>query len=74
MTSLRQRLTQSLADFHASVTRAIKRLYGGPRRERVVHPDNDDEGELDDDSDDSDRELEGPGHAGPNETVFLVYL
>lgn len=63
---LRDRLSLALRDFNSSATRAIKRLYAGPKRENGVHPNalGMDEGDLDKEEADD----------GPNETVFLVYL
>lgn len=59
---LRDRLSVALRDFNLSATRAIKRLYAGPKREKELHHDQTEDSEN------------GEGDEGPNETVFLVYL
>jgi hypothetical protein len=68
--SLRNALGSSLKQFNDSATRAIKRLYAGPKREKGMYHGSD--------SDDSDggviEDLDDSTATGPNETVFLVYL
>ncbi|EIW68238.1 hypothetical protein TREMEDRAFT_32574, partial [Tremella mesenterica DSM 1558] len=65
----RSSLATSLKEFNKSSSRAIKRLYAGPRREKGIY-------EEDGDSDSDDTEiidLAETAH-GPNETVFFVYF
>jgi hypothetical protein len=59
-----------LREFNDSATRAIKRLYAGPKREKGMYHDREDS-----DSDSGDEGTEDLDEStGPNETVFLVYL
>jgi len=68
--ALRSALEGSLREFSDSATRAIKRLYAGPKREKGMY-----HGRDDSDSDSGDEGTEDLDEStGPNETVFLVYL
>ena len=69
LAEIRNTLASSLTLFTQSSSRAIKRLYAGPRRERGVYEDSD----SDSDDRESSRELDDVS-SGPNETVFLIYL
>jgi hypothetical protein len=72
---LRGSLEESLRDFNDSATRAIKRLYAGPKREKGMyhHRDHDDsDSDIDSEGDEATENLDES--TGPNETVFLVYL
>lgn len=77
MAQIRQNLAASIRVFTRCSSKAIKRLYAGPKREQGIYggdtghdPDSDDEShnaehfkvDIDSLSD------------GPNETVFLIYL
>ena len=61
-------LASSLKDFTQSSSRAIKRLYAGPRREKGIYEDIDYES-----GEEPVAKLDEVGE-GPNETVFLIYL
>lgn len=72
---LRGALETSLKAFNESATRAIKRLYAGPKREKEVYDsdsDSDGSDEIEWDEDEGTQNLDES--TGPNETVFLVYL
>jgi hypothetical protein len=75
---LRGALESSLRDFNDSATRAIKRLYAGPKREKGMYHDHGHDSDSDSgsgsgsDSDEGTKNLDES--TGPNETVFLVYL
>jgi hypothetical protein len=72
--ALRSALERSLKEFNDSATRAIKRLYAGPKREKGVYHDKD-SGSSESGSDSGDEGTEDLDEStGPNETVFLVYL
>ena len=72
--ALRSALERSLSEFNGSATRAIKRLYAGPKREKEVYHDRDsDSSESRSDSGNEGTE-DLDESTGPNETVFLVYL
>nr|XP_031864022.1 uncharacterized protein CI109_000666 [Kwoniella shandongensis]KAA5531094.1 hypothetical protein CI109_000666 [Kwoniella shandongensis] len=75
---IRKNLAQSLNDFSQSSSRAIKRVYAGPRRRRGIY--RDDSSGSDSGSSDSGDSLDHVGgeedhvDGGPNETVFLIYF
>ena len=63
-----------MKEFNGSATRAIKRLYAGPKREKEVYHDRD-SGSSESGSDSGNEGTEDLEEStGPNETVFLVYL
>ena len=63
-----------MREFNGSATRAIKRLYAGPKREKGVYHDKD-SGSSESWSDSGDEGTEDLDEStGPNETVFLIYL
>ncbi|ORX38403.1 Fusaric acid resistance protein-like-domain-containing protein [Kockovaella imperatae] len=68
LSEVRSDLASSLTDFNRYSSRAIKRLYAGPRRQKEYMTQ-----DLDDNDDDS---LFDPDDMlqGPNETVFLIYF
>lgn len=64
-----------MREFNDSATRAIKRLYAGPKREKGMYHDHDHDIDSDESSDSGDEGTENLDEStGPNETVFLVYL
>jgi len=69
LSSSRTALASSLKDFTQSSSRVIKQLYAGPKRERGLYEDSDDDTPVDATT----PEL-GEMADGPNETVFLIYL
>lgn len=71
LVDIRTDLNTALRDFTQSSSRAIKRLYAGPRREQGIYDTSlsEESGEEDEKSTDSGSHMEGP-----NETVFLLYL
>ncbi|KAK6910779.1 hypothetical protein I203_104811 [Kwoniella mangroviensis CBS 8507] len=85
LAEIRENLAKSLKDFSSSSSRAIKRVYAGPKRRRGIY-ESDSESSEDDDPDSSstseneeDKEKnedlnKGNIIGGPNETVFLVYF
>lgn len=63
-----------MKEFNVSATRAIKRLYAGPKREKEVYHEKD-SGSSESGSDSGNEGTEDLEEStGPNETVFLVYL
>lgn len=66
---LRNGLSTALREFNQSATRAIKRLYAGPRREKEFLSSHDTGHERSPELETDEDQVEGP-----NETVFLVYL
>jgi hypothetical protein len=70
--ALRSALERSLKEFNDSATRAIKRLYAGPKREKGMYHGREDGDSNSDSGDEGTEDLEES--TGPNETVFLVYL
>ena len=69
LSNVRDALASSLKEFTLSSSRAIKRLYAGPRREKGVWSDSDSG------SDNGQATLPTRNTAeGPNEAVFHVYL
>jgi hypothetical protein len=66
-----------LKQFNESASRAIKRLYAGPKREKEIY-DSDSDSDASDEAGTGSDEDEGTKNldetTGPNETVFLVYL
>lgn len=73
LSRLRNQLSTSLREFNQSATRAIKRLYAGPRREKEFQSDHDN-GHVPDHARSPELETDDDQAEGPNETVFLVYL
>jgi hypothetical protein len=72
--ALRSALERSLKEFNDSATRAIKKLYAGPKREKGMYHDKD-SGSSESGSDSGDEGTEDLDEStGPNETVFLAYL
>jgi hypothetical protein len=72
---LRSALETSLKQFNESASRAIKRLYAGPKREKEIYDsDSDDSDEVGTASDEDEPTKNLDESTGPNETVFLVYL
>jgi hypothetical protein len=74
---LRGALETSLKQFNESASRAIKRLYAGPKREKEIYDsdsdsDDSDGAETESEEDEATKNLDES--TGPNETVFLVYL
>ncbi|KAL7419460.1 hypothetical protein Q5752_006298 [Cryptotrichosporon argae] len=68
---IRTTLAKALKEFTQSSSRAIKRVYAGPRRRTGVYEDGRaDAGDSDDDASDG----EVNNGEGPNETVFLLYF
>jgi len=73
LSELRGKTSNSLRDFNQSSSRAIKRLYAGPRRERGIYHHDSESGSASSE-DDTDSSADDSQKAGPNETVFLIYL
>jgi hypothetical protein len=71
---LRNALRTSLGQFNDSATRAIKRLYAGPKREKGMYHDSDSDEDSEDEKEDGHATEDLDESTGPNETVFLVYL
>lgn len=64
-------MANALRDFSRSASRAIKRIYAGPRRRKGIYKSDSDSSSSDEEHDESDDLVEDDG---PNEVVFLVYL
>ncbi|WVW85494.1 hypothetical protein I302_107532 [Kwoniella bestiolae CBS 10118] len=86
LVDIRENLAKSLKEFSNSSSRAIKRVYAGPKRRRGIYESDSDSSDDDHSEDDSSSEDEreekeknedldkGNIIGGPNETVFLVYF
>ncbi|WVF67567.1 hypothetical protein IAT40_002325 [Kwoniella sp. CBS 6097] len=77
--TIQENLATALADFSESSSRAIKRVYAGPRRARGVYESDSDSDCAFDPAGDGASEVsnlqsEEGLEEGPNETVFLVYF
>ena len=72
LAEVRSELAKSLKNFNRASSRAIKRLYAGPRRAKGVYEDGDSSNDSSS-AEDEVVDLEDYTH-GPNETVFFVYL
>ena len=75
LAEIRQALATSLRAFTKCSSKAIKRLYAGPKRAKGVYEDTESEDSDVDDHLDNHLTADLDGlHHGPNETVFLIYL
>nr|XP_018261601.1 uncharacterized protein I303_06041 [Kwoniella dejecticola CBS 10117]OBR83759.1 hypothetical protein I303_06041 [Kwoniella dejecticola CBS 10117] len=84
LSTIRENLARSLKDFSNSSSRAIKRVYAGPKRRRGIYESDSDSSDGESSGSPSDHERDdkekdedldkGNIVGGPNETVFLVYF
>lgn len=75
LAEIRTALGTALQNFSRSSSRAIKRVYAGPRRRRGILPDKNGESSSSSDEEGSGNHKAADDHsAGPNEVIFLVYL
>lgn len=75
VSDLRHKLASSLRKFNVCSSRAIKRLYAGPRRQKGVYEHSIGSESEDEHDSKSSVSIDIEDHdEGPNETVFLIYL
>ncbi|WOO77198.1 uncharacterized protein LOC62_01G000785 [Vanrija pseudolonga] len=75
LTEIRTSLATALQNFSRASSRAIKRVYAGPRRRRGILPGKNGESSSSSDEEGSGGDKAVDDHStGPNEVIFLVYF